>query len=199
MRYITRRPLGESIEIARNGFNYKKAILKYLFVVVIHFLMVSFTLFNFVPLMMDIEDAKMYISYLLKICLGVYPFWLVYSVSRDKKINNKKVYSALQVVESVAEEMQEMGYDVEKQNLLDADIETLDVDKKVVGESLLKKAIVESGEKIIKLRDRKFKLIVLREVVNLVREFAYIEPVPDVKVHSLDEEEYSKILEKKNK
>ena len=199
MRYITRRSLGESIENVNGKFKIWESFLRVLFTLGIHFIVVCLLLFNVVPRMMDIEEAYSYIETFLGICFGVYPLWGLYNLNRDLWLYNQKVNQSQQIIEEVTEDMLEMGFDVEKQSLLDAEVTIISKCEAVTGKKFSDITILKSEERIIKIIDKKSELMILREVTKAVQGFSYINYKPSSIVHLLDEEEYARTLEKKNK
>jgi len=197
MRMVTRKHLSKSIIFANSDSSlYTKKILKFGVLAEIgHFVFSSFVLNNLIPLVSVFTNPQLIINIVLGTCLVSYPFLLVSYYKKSKKNYNADKIEAVGVIDEVIQDMDIMGLDISKENILKADVQVKSHEEKFLG----RQSLQVSEEVLIKLYNRKKKLMVLRECSSMIQEYIDQEPKMDVIVHLLDDEEYDDIYEKQLK
>lgn len=195
MRMVTKKPIASKIKLASSKHNiYARRILKsFPFIVFGHFVFASYALNQVIPLLPIFVNPQNIINVILGLCLISYPV-LFYGALKRAKLNfNSDQAVARSDLILVSEDMDIMGLDVSLQNLLDASVELTEHKEKFNG--IHQYRIDE--EAIIKIRNRKSKLLILRECTTLIEEYAYKEPFADSIVHLLEDEEYSHYINRR--
>lgn len=195
MRMVTRQPLAASIKLGSSKHNiYVRKFLKWFpFAAGGHFIFVRYALNKIVPLMPLFANSQSIIDFILGVCLCAYPVLLLGSLKRAKVNFKSDVDEAKNILVSISEDMNVMGLDVSLENLLSANVELKSHKEGFIGIS----AYRINEESIIKIKNRKSKLLILRECTSLIQEYAYKETMPDTIVHLLEDDEYQEEINRK--
>lgn len=195
MKYITRRQVATNIISANKKSSniFKKFTLVFSLFMSGHFALAYYLLNKFLPLMPIFTNPQSSIQLILGGCLVLYPILYVYELKRAKRIFNRSVIASKEVLDSVAQDMEVMGLDVSLENLLSADVQLIEHESKLVGISEYR----GYEEALIKIKNRKDKLLFLRECTTLIQKYAYQDPEVDTIVHLIDEEEYQEVINKR--
>ena len=195
MRYITKKRVANSIIYANKKFSkiVKKWTLVFTLYMSGHFALAYYLLNKFLPLMPMFTNPQSASQLILGAWLALYSILYVSELKRAKRIFNRNVLVSKEVLDSVAQDMEVMGLDVSLENLLEADVQLIENKSGLVGISENR----EYQEALIKIKNRKNKLLVLRECTTLVQKYAYQDPEVDTIVHLIDEEEYQEVINKR--
>lgn len=191
MRMITRRPMVKSILTLRNKLNYLKLIITGALVELVHYVIVSNFLNIFAPVFNVFENPQSVISGILNLCLISYPIILGSSILKARKEYKRGLVEANKVIEEITEDMQLMGFDISKENIVNADLEF-----EKISSNYTNKGVEKYNQVLIQITDKKSQLLVLRECCKMLQEFAYIEAESEITVQLLDEKTRSRQLTK---
>lgn len=195
MRYITKRQVANSIIYANKKFSkvVKKLTLLFSLLASWHFSFTYYISNRVIPLIPFFTNPQSVIQLILGSCFILYPILYVGELKRAKRIFNSNVLVSKEILNSIAQDMDVIVLDVSLENLLGADVQLVENKSGLVG-------ISENRgyqEVLIKIKNRKDKLLVLRECTTSVQRYAYLEPEVDSIVHLLDEEEYQEVINKR--
>lgn len=195
MRYITRRQVANSIIYANKKFSkvVKKLTVVSSLYMTGHFAFAYYALTKVLPLMPVFANSQSDIQLILGASLIVYPIVYVGALISSKIFFNRNVLVSKEVLDSVAQDMDVMGLDVSLENLLEADVQLIENKSGLVGISENR----EYQEALIKIKNRKNKLLVLHECTTSIQQYAYQDPEVNTVVHLIDEEEYQEVINKR--
>lgn len=186
MKYITKRPLAESIGIVRSKFDYLKMIKFGVLASMVHYVITRLLLKSALPALLILGNPEKIAGVVMTGCLVSYPVILTILIIQQKKVYNRNVISANEVINDTVDDMNSMGLEVSKEDVLNASVLLEDHKEKYLREE----GYYTYDQSLIKLKTRKEKLMVLRECTTKLQKFAYIEATPDRTVSLLDENEY---------